>query len=325
MKVKIPVHMTYWTRRFGRNPKVVGSTVRITRKYGMGSDIFEIVGVASSGFNGTEVGATTDLFVPAMMHPLVSMRMASLFRVFVRLPEGSAPGPVHDHLDAILHALDQQDPNQFPYRQDQILSMESAATGVSEMQKNYGQALTALGVLVAVVLLITCSNVANLLSARSAARAREMALRVSLGARQTRLMQLVMVESTLLAVAATAIGAFIAWPAAPFVVARINPPDDPARLSLSGDWRVLGVGLALTLIVTLLLGLAPAIQASGIRPASALRGGDNPRSRGRLMYVLIWDAYTCRRNWRTICGSGSRSVRTRRLKPSFFRMPKADS
>lgn len=277
----------YWTRRFGRNPKVVGSTVRITRKYGVGGDIFEIVGVANSGFNGTEVGTATDLFVPAMMHPLVSVRMASLFRVFVLLPEGSTPGPVHDHLDAILHALDQQDPNQFPYRRDQILSIESGATGVSEMQKNYGQALTALGVLVTLVLLITCSDVANLLSARSAARAREMALRVSIGARQTRLMQLVMVESTLLAVAATAIGALIAWQAAPFVVARINPLDDPARLSLSGDWRVLGVGLALTLIVTLLLGLAPAIQASGIRPASALRGGDNPRSRGRLMYVLI--------------------------------------
>jgi len=277
----------YWTRRLGRNPKVVGNTVRITRKYGVGSDIFEIVGVASSGFNGTEVGTATDLFVPAMMHPLVSMRMASVFRVFVRLPEGSTPGPVHDHLDAILHALNQQNSNQFPYRRDQILSIERAATGVSEMQKNYGQALTVLGVLVALVLLITCSNVANLLSARSAARARELALRVSIGARQTRLMQLVMVESTLLAVAATVIGALIAWQAAPFVVARINPPDDPARLSLSGDWRVLGVGLALTLIVTLLLGLAPAIQVSAIRPASALRGGDNPRSRGRLMYVLV--------------------------------------
>ena len=96
------------------------------------------------------------------------------------------------------------------------------------------------------------SDSRNLLSARSAARTREMALRVSIGARQTRLIQLVMVESTLLAVAAIAIGALIAWQAAPFVVARINPPDDPARLSLSGNWRVLGVGLALTLIVTLL-------------------------------------------------------------------------
>ena len=277
----------YWTRRFGRNPKVVGSTVRITRKYGIGSDIFEVVGVASKGFSGTEVGTATDVFVPAMMHPLVTMRMASLFRVFVRLPEGSAAGPVHDHLDAFLHALDQQDHSQFPYRRDQNLSIESAAAGVSEMQKNYGQALTAFGVLVALVLLITCSNVANLLSARSAARAREMALRISIGARQTRLMQLVMVECALFAVAATTIGALIAWQATRFVVARINPPDDPARLSLSGDWRVLAVGLALTLIVTLLLGLAPAMQASAIRPASALRGGDNPRARGRLMYSLI--------------------------------------
>jgi putative ABC transport system permease protein len=79
----------------------------------------------------------------------------------------------------------------------------------------------------------------------------------------------------------------VAWWAAPFVIARINPPDNPAQLSLAADWRALGFGLALTFAVTLLLGCAPALRASAIRPASALRGGDNPRSRGRLMRVLI--------------------------------------
>ncbi len=280
----------YWTRRFGRNPKAVGSTVTIARKYGMGSDVFEIVGVAGEGFAGTEPGTQTELFVPAMMHPLVNLPVAALFRTFVRLPPGVAPEPVRDRLDAALHAIDQEQAKEFPNRLSQTLLMEPAASGVSRMQKDYGQSLAALGVLVALVLLIACANVANLLSAQAAARAREMALRVSIGAGRARLMQLVLVESAMLAlaaVAAVAVGAIVAWQSAPFVVARINPPDNPARLSLAADWRVLGVGLALALAVTLLLGLAPALRASAVRPASALRGGENPRSRGRLMHVLI--------------------------------------
>jgi len=277
----------YWTRRFGRNPKAVGSTATIARKYGMGSDVFEIVGVAGEGFAGTEPGTQTELFVPAMMHPLVNLPVAALFRTFVRLPSGVAPEPVRDRLDAALHAIDQEQAKEFPNRLSQTLMMDPAASGVSRMQKDYGQSLAALGVLVALVLLIACANVANLLSAQAAARAREMALRVSIGAGRAQLMRLVLVESAMLALAAVAVGAIVAWQSAPFVVARVNPPDNPARLSLTADWRVLGVGLALALAVTLLLGLAPALRASAVRPASALRGGENPRSRGRLMHTLI--------------------------------------
>ena len=277
----------YWTRRFGRDPKAVGETVTITRKYGMGSDIFEIVGVMGRGFTGTEPGTETDIFVPAMMHPLANVSVASLFRVFVRLPPGVSPEPIRDRLEAVLHALNQQDGKDFPYRQDQRLTMKSAASGVSEMQENYAQGLTALGVLVALVLLIACANVANIMSAQGAARAREMALRISIGAGRARLIQLVLVESAMLAFAAAVIGAIFAWQAGPFVVARINPPETPARLSLDADWRVFEVGLALTLAITVFSGLAPALRASAVRPASALRGGEGPRSRGRLIHILV--------------------------------------
>jgi predicted permease len=253
----------------------------------MGSDVFDIVGVANKGFTGTEPGTETEIFVPAMMHPLVNLPMASLFRIFVRLPPGVAPEAVRDRLDAVLHALNRQDGKEFPYRQNQRLLMEPSASGVSGMQKNYGQALAALGVLVGLVLLIACANVANLLSAQAAARAREMALRVSIGAGRARLIQLVLVESAVLAMAAAVVGAMVALSAAPFVIARINPPDNPAQLSLAADWRVLGFGLALTLTVALLFGLTPALRASAIRPASALQGGENPRSSGHLMHALI--------------------------------------
>ena len=105
-----------------------------------------------------------------------------------------------------------------------------------------------LGVLVALVLLIACANVANLMTAQAAARAREMALRVSIGAGRWRLVQMVLVESAWLGFLAAAIGGLFAWWAAPFVVGRINPPDDPARLALPADWRVLVFGLALALL-----------------------------------------------------------------------------
>src|SRR5205807_4902421 len=94
--------------------------------------------------------------------------------------------------------------------------LDPAPTGVSRMQKDYRQPLAALAALVALVLLIACANVANLMSVQAASRAREMALRVSIGAGRGRLIQLALVESVILAFLAAAIGAFFAWWSAPF-------------------------------------------------------------------------------------------------------------
>jgi predicted permease len=125
------------------------------------------------------------------------------------------------------------------------------------------------------------------MTAQAAARAREMALRVSIGAGRWRLVQMVLVESALLALLAAASGALFAWWSAPFVVSMINPPDNPARLILPADWRVLGFGIALTLLVVLLFGLLPALRASSVKPVSILKGGDDPHSRQRLMHAMI--------------------------------------
>ena len=100
-----------------------------------------------------------------------------------------------------------------------------------------------------------------------------------------------MVESAILAFLASSIGALFAWWSAPFVVSTINPSDNPVRLALPADWRVLLFGVALTLAVTCLFGLIPALRASAIQPASALKGGadgsKDPHTRRRLMYALI--------------------------------------
>jgi putative ABC transport system permease protein len=280
----------YWTHRFGQDPKAIG------RKFRMGNDLYEIAGVASPRFTGTEPGTIVDIFVPTMMNVFsINRSDSSWFRTLAVLKPGVAIEPVRLKLNAITRAFDEERAKgwKVPTKQfidlflNQTVLLEPAAAGVSGMQRNYRLSLIALGVLVALVLLIACANVANLLTAQAAARAREMALRVSLGAGRWRLVQLVLVESAWLALLAAAIGAVFAWWAAPFIVGMINPPDNPARLILSADWRLFGFGLGLALGVTLLFGLAPALRASAVKPASALKGGEDPHSRRLLMYALV--------------------------------------
>jgi predicted permease len=279
----------YWKRRFALDVKIVGRTFQ------MGERIYEIVGVGPEPFTGTETGTVTDIFVPTMMHPAAIRDDATWHRTLARLKPGVAVEPVRQILHATSRAFEMERAKGFTgmTRQsidrfiDQTVLLEPAAAGVSGLQHDYRRSLIALGVLVALVLLIACANVANLMTAQAAARAREMALRVSIGAGRWRLVQLVLVESAMLGLLAAAAGGLFAWWSAPFVVSRINPPDNPARLFLPADWRVLGFGLALTLGVTLLFGLAPALRASGVKPASTLKGGEDPHSRRRLMHTLI--------------------------------------
>jgi predicted permease len=279
----------YWTRRFARNPSVVGRTFRL------GDGQFEIVGVAGALFTGAEPGTVTDVFLPTMMEPRVTRDDATWMRTMARVQPGVALEPLRARLDATSRAFEEERakgeagvPRQrIADFTRQKLILEPAATGASGLQTDYRVALAAMGVLVTLVLLIACANVANLMTAQAAARAREMALRVSIGAGRGRLVQLVLVESAWLAMLAAAMGAGFAWWSAPFVVSMINPPENPVRLSLPADWRVLGFGLALTVLVTLLFGLAPALRASAVKPVSALKGGLDPHSRRRAMHALI--------------------------------------
>jgi putative ABC transport system permease protein len=278
----------YWARRFGQDPQVIGRTFQ------MGNDLCEIVGVAPQGFTGTEPGVFTDVFLPTMMYEGVTHEDWGWIRTFIQLKPGGSTKRVRDRLQGIWNVTEGERAKTFAWpRQrlkrylNQTLLVEPAAAGLSEIRNGYRIALAALAVIVALVLLIACANVANLLTAQAAARAREMALRVSIGAGRWRLVQLVLVESALLAALATVIGGLFAWWSAPFIVARINPPDNPARLVLPADWRVMAFAMALSIGVTVLFGLLPALRASAVKPASALKGGDDPHSRRRLMHALI--------------------------------------
>jgi len=290
---KVPVAVIsydYWDRRFERDPKVVGRTFRI------GNDMYEIVGVASKGFTGTEPGTVTDIFVPTMMNaPAIGSVNSFWLRTFVQVKPGTVPGPLQDKLQALYTAIERERSKGWKNLPKSVteqalktrLTLIPAAEGVSGMQRDYRSALETLGVLVLLVLLIACVNVANLMTALASARVREMALRVSIGAGRLRLVQMVLVESFIVALFAAGLGALFAWWSAPFVVRMINPPDNPARLILPADWRVLGFGSALIVAVTLLFGLLPAVHAFGVKPVSALKGGDDPHGRRRLMHGMI--------------------------------------
>jgi len=211
------------------------------------------------------------------------------FRTFVRPNPGTLIGPLRDKLAASYTAWEKERRKGFtkPSTSAIRFELESAAEGVSSMQKLYRPTLIILGVLVMMVLLIACANVANLMTAQAASRAREMALRVSIGAGRQRLVQMVMVENAMLAALSAALGAAFAWWAAPFVVSRINPPDNPARIALPLDGKILAFGLLLTFAVTLLFGLAPALRASSVKPMMALKGDASPRQQRWMMHSLI--------------------------------------
>jgi len=282
----------YWARRFERDPGAIGETFRFD------GQLFEIIGVVEPKFTGVDPGVFVDVYVPTMMSPNINRERVNWFRTFAVLEPGVGAESVRSRLDSVYRAIleeragDMRAQGKFPEEVirkslDQTIAIEPASTGVSVTRSAYREALLVIAALAGLALLIACANVANLMSAQATARSREMALRLSIGAGRRRLVQLVLVESACLGLLAAALGGAFAWWAAPQVVGMINPPNNPARLALPADWRTLGFGLALGLSVTCLFGLAPALGASAVRPASALKGGEEPRRHRRLMHGLI--------------------------------------
>jgi predicted permease len=291
----------YWNHRFGRDPHVLGRSLHID------DQTFEIIGVGPRDFTGTETGTVTDIFLPLSMNRFATQDYITWHHTFLMLKPGLNPAtalePLRQHLSAVSRAFEAGCSECFrgvPQATiDRLLNKKlvfsPAGAGISDLQKDYRRSLGILGLLAALVLLIACVNVANMMTAQAAARAQEMALRISIGAGRRRLVQLILVQSALLALFASVLGAiFAAW-SAPFVLSLINPPDNPARLALPADWRVLLFGFGLIILVVLLLGLLPALRASAVRPVAALKGGEDPHAPRRLMRgaIALQIAFCC--------------------------------
>jgi len=291
----------YWNHRFGRDPHVLGSSLHI------GDKTFEIIGVAPQDFTGTEKGTVTDVFLPVNTNAFATQDSITWHRTFLMLKHGVDPAaalePLREHLSAVSSAfgaecsecrrgMTQADIDRYL---NQKLVFTAAGAGISDLQKDYRRSLGILGLLAALVLLIACVNVANMMTAQATARAQEMALRISIGAGRRRLVQLILCQSALLGLFASVLGALFAEWSAPFVLGLVNPPDNPARLDLPADGRVLLFGFGLMVLIVLLLGLLPALRASAVRPVAALKGGENPHSLRRLMRgaIALQVAFCC--------------------------------
>ncbi|WP_031499180.1 ABC transporter permease [Bryobacter aggregatus] len=270
----------YWQQRFGADPEIVG------RKLQIGARSYQIVGVLEPGFTGTEPGLMTDLFIPTMMNAeWVKDSSVGWIRTWVQLKPGTDGEALRQRLSAGMLSLRLE--RYGTQAGTPRLHLDATGNGNSELQTTYRNSMLVLASLVALVLLIACVNVANLMSALGAARGREMALRVSIGAGRARLVQLVMVESLILAALATVLGVLFAWWASPLVIAMISTSSDPVRLALPTDGRLLCFALGLAVGVSLLFGLPPALRASRLTPLHALKGDRSPHSRHRLMQALV--------------------------------------
>ncbi len=271
----------FWRRRFGASPSVLGRWVTIGRRQ------FQIVGVAAAPFAGLQPGYLTDLWLPLSLASdaghLADPDNWSV-SVWGRLEPGAAAAQVRGPLQAavtnFLRARVRVDPprnlhgDQLRQFTDQALRVRDASRGAdSYFRVRFRRPLGILALICALLLLIACSNAANLMMARASARAGEMALRVSLGAGRFRLIQQMLVESAQLAAASCLLAVLLAAVVAPAMVARLGTTEFPAWLEVAAGARMLAFAAGLSLLTTMLFGVVPAWRASGTAPDAMLRAG----------------------------------------------------
>ncbi len=283
----------FWLRRFGGDPTVVGRWLTLEDRP------LQIVGVAEPRFTGVQPGHPTDLWVPyAMYNPRAfGNSQFNWFRIVGRMNENVRPEQAQSVLQAAFtnfrreHAPQMFGPERSPESVARFLGtplyVRPAVNGVSPVRREFERSLWILSSIAALVLLIAGSNVANLFLARTAAREREMALRLSIGAGRGRLIQQMLVESAIVAGAACVLGLLFAASAAPAVVDMLASADDPVRLDLRMDWRLAAFAAALTLLTTALFGVAPALRASSVAPLTALKTGGRSGGRAGVMRPFV--------------------------------------
>ena len=151
------------------------------------------------------------------------------------------------------------------------------ATGLSSLRRQFSEPLQILMAVVALVLLIACANIANLLLARSTARARELAVRQALGARRTRLIRQLITESVVLALVGGLLGIALASIANRLLVRMVSGGLDPISLDVSIDSRLLLFTVAVTIATALIFGTVPAFRATRLQLTDTLKAGRGPQ------------------------------------------------
>jgi predicted permease len=273
----------YWKTRFAGDRGVVG------RKIVVNGYPLTIIGVSQAGFDGVQPGYSPQIRVPMAMHdslpkaqyPELKDRRRRFIQVFGRLKPGVTVEAARAGLQPLFHQMLQMEvvmpafSKTTDYTRQRFLAMSMdvlpASKGRSQLRDKFSKPLLALMGIVAVVLLIACSNLANLLIARASRRQREVAIRLALGATRRRLIGQLLVESVALSAVGGALGLGLAVFLDKALLAFLPENLGVLSVSTSPDATVLGFALAVSVLTGVIFGLMPALQATRPQLASTLK------------------------------------------------------
>ncbi len=272
-----------WRRRFGGDPNVIGRTIP------MEGGSYEVIGIMAPDFAyPVSAPRPTDLWIPFVVPPDERVRQPSSFSFYLqavaRLKPGVTLRQAQAQMDQIASTIEKANPEWNKGRRAGVRPLRDHLIGAST--KSW--MLMLLGA-VAIVLLIACANVANLLLARASSREREVGIRAALGAGRWRLVRQLMVESLVLSIAGTALSIVLAWWAVQLL--RTSMPEGVPRVTaIALDLRVLSAAAGLAVLTGLLFGIVPALQLSRPDLTTALKDGSRGSvgaGRQRLRSALV--------------------------------------